>query len=118
MRAFSKHRVSADFLEPGGVDLTADVDFTSLALDAREAGFVPLAFMEMGTFLMMGVEKIVGAAPCGRPQSGVDSKSTNPNSSSADFGRPQGAAPTGTRTSSDYSASRRRGNGSEIGTGA
>ena len=55
LRAFSKHRVSSEVLDPGTVDLTADVDFTSLALDAREAGFVPLAFMEMGSFLMSAV---------------------------------------------------------------
>ncbi len=60
LRAFSKHKVSADFLDPNSmVDLTADVDFTSLALDAREAGFVPLAFMEMGTFLMKAVEGLM-----------------------------------------------------------
>ena len=59
LRAFSKHKVSADFLDPSGmVDLTADVDFTSLSLDAKAAGFVPLAFMEMGTFLMSGLERI------------------------------------------------------------
>jgi len=33
------------------MDITADVDFTSLALDAREAGLKVLGFMEMGTFL-------------------------------------------------------------------
>ena len=59
LRAFSKHKVSADFLDPSGmVDLTADVDFSSLALDAKNAGFTPLAFMEMGTFLLQGVERI------------------------------------------------------------
>ena len=62
LRAFSKHKVSADFLDPAAtVDLTADVDFTSLALDAKEAGFVPLAFMEMGTFLMQGAAKLTSA---------------------------------------------------------
>jgi len=56
LRAFSKHKVSADFLDPSGaVDLTADVDFTSIVLDAENAGLTPLAFMEMGTFLMQGV---------------------------------------------------------------
>jgi SAM-dependent MidA family methyltransferase len=59
LRAFSKHKVSADFLNPAGtVDLTADVDFTSLALDSRQAGFVPLAFMEMGTFLLQGLIRL------------------------------------------------------------
>jgi len=58
LRAFSKHKVSADFLDPNGmVDLTADVDFSSLALDAAQAGFIPLAFMELGTFLLQGVER-------------------------------------------------------------
>lgn len=53
LRAFSKHKVSADFLDPGSmVDLTADVDFTSLALDAQEAGLVPLGYLEMGAFLL------------------------------------------------------------------
>jgi SAM-dependent MidA family methyltransferase len=61
LRAFRNHRVSSNVLEASGMDLTADVDFTSLALDARAAGFIPLAFMEMGTFLMMGVEGIVRA---------------------------------------------------------
>jgi SAM-dependent MidA family methyltransferase len=69
LRSFSKHKVSSDFMESEGVDLTADVDFTSLALDAREAGFTPLVFMEMGTFLMMGVEKLTGADFRARPQS-------------------------------------------------
>jgi len=65
LRSFSKHKVSADFLDPAGmVDLTADVDFTSLALDAKAAGFVPLAFMEMGTFLLQGAAKLK-AAPKG-----------------------------------------------------
>jgi SAM-dependent MidA family methyltransferase len=64
LRAFSKHKVSANFLGPDGkVDLTADVDFTSLALDARETGLVPLAFMEMGSFLMMGIQGIAGTRP-------------------------------------------------------
>jgi len=59
LRAFSKHKVSADFIDPGRlVDLTADVDFTSLALDAKNAGLTPLAFMEMGTFLLQGLERI------------------------------------------------------------
>ncbi len=45
------------------LDWTSDVDFTSLALDAQEAGFVPLAFMEMGTFLMSGVKFWAGTRP-------------------------------------------------------
>lgn len=59
LRAFSQHKVSADFLDPARlVDMTADVDFTSLALDAESVGFSPLAFMEMGTFLMQGAERL------------------------------------------------------------
>ncbi len=62
LRAFSKHKVSADFLDPAAtIDLTADVDFTSLALDAKKVGFVPLAFMEMGTFLMQGAAHLASA---------------------------------------------------------
>lgn len=60
LRGFRRHRVISDILavsEP--VDLTADVDFTSLALDAREAGLAPLAFMEMGSFLMAGARKLL-----------------------------------------------------------
>jgi len=60
LRAFSKHKLMDPFSDEG-VDLTADVDFTSLALDARQAGFVPLAFMELGTLLMNGIQGIVGA---------------------------------------------------------
>ncbi len=61
LRGFSGHRVfdPLDSTGPrftgGDVDLTVDVDFTSAALDARAAGFVPLAFMEMGSFLLEGV---------------------------------------------------------------
>jgi len=51
LRCFKDHRVfNIDAWEPGS-DITADVDFTSLALDAKAAGLEPLAFMEMGTFL-------------------------------------------------------------------
>jgi SAM-dependent MidA family methyltransferase len=39
----------------GNFDLTADVDFTSAALDAREAGLRPLAYLELGSFLVEGV---------------------------------------------------------------
>ncbi len=75
LRAFSKHKVVDPFASSpaatgGGsmgprqrhsgatsLDWTSDVDFTSLALDGRRAGFTPLAFMEMGTFLMQGLER-------------------------------------------------------------
>ena len=63
LRAFSQHRVSNDWLaNPGHQDLTADVDFTSLALDAQAAGLEPLAFMEMGSFLTQAVERLGPAA--------------------------------------------------------
>jgi len=61
LRAFHKHRLGSDPVLPLGsdpTDITADVDFTSLALDAREAGLEPLAFMEMGSFLMLGAERL------------------------------------------------------------
>jgi len=63
LRCFKDHRVASSALRPGEapvVDWTADVDFTSLALDAKAAGLIPLAFMEMGTFLNMGMEHRLG----------------------------------------------------------
>jgi SAM-dependent MidA family methyltransferase len=65
LRTFSGHRVGSDMLSaPGHIDLTADVDFTSAALDARDAGLTPLAFMEMGSFLLEGA-KSLSVAPRG-----------------------------------------------------
>ncbi len=59
LRTFSKHRVTNDWLaRPGEQDLTADVDFTSLALDAKTVGLEPLAFMEMGSFLTQALERL------------------------------------------------------------
>jgi SAM-dependent MidA family methyltransferase len=59
LRTFSRHRVGDDALiKPGQIDLTADVDFTSAALDAQAAGFKPLAFMEMGSFLLEGARQL------------------------------------------------------------
>ena len=57
LRAFHRHRVSSveAALPAVGADWTADVDFTSLALDAQDAGLMPLAFMEMGSFLIGSV---------------------------------------------------------------
>jgi len=58
LRGFKNHRVLdvPELLREGrAADWTADVDFTSLALDAQNAGFEPLAFMEMGAFLKMGL---------------------------------------------------------------
>jgi SAM-dependent MidA family methyltransferase len=54
LRGFSGHKRCGDVLSSSRMDLTADVDFTSLALDGREAGLTPLAFMEMGSFLSGG----------------------------------------------------------------
>lgn len=60
LRSFRNHRVDSDFLgTPGLSDLTADVDFTSLALDALDAGLEPLAFMEMGSFLLKGAKRLL-----------------------------------------------------------
>jgi SAM-dependent MidA family methyltransferase len=59
LRGFKNHRVLGIpelLVEGSQADWTADVDFTSLALDAKEAGLTPLAFMEMGTFLKQGVK--------------------------------------------------------------
>jgi SAM-dependent MidA family methyltransferase len=75
LRCFNGHRVIDPFFlsspqERGSMgsrlghsgamslDWTSDVDFSSLALDAKASGFTPLAFMEMGTFLMAGFERI------------------------------------------------------------
>jgi SAM-dependent MidA family methyltransferase len=69
LRAFSRHQVldviPADAGPPHDgvhVDLTADVDFTSAALDARAAGFTPLAYMELGSFLVEGA-RALSASP-------------------------------------------------------
>src|SRR5262249_26824236 len=59
LRTFQGHHVGSDFLSrPGEVDLTADVDFTSAALDAKEAGFTPLAYMQLGSFLIQAAEAL------------------------------------------------------------
>ncbi|MFA5976568.1 MAG: SAM-dependent methyltransferase [Elusimicrobiota bacterium] len=52
LRGFIRHAVRSDVLSDEIMDMTADVDFTSLALDAQEAGLCPLAYMDMGSFLM------------------------------------------------------------------
>lgn len=54
LRGFRRHEVRRDVLAGEVMDMTADVDFTSLALNAQEAGLVPLAYMDMGSFLTMG----------------------------------------------------------------
>lgn len=54
LRRFHHHRVSSQLLqEEGASDLTADVDFTGLALDAQEIGFDPLAFYSLSSFLTL-----------------------------------------------------------------
>jgi SAM-dependent MidA family methyltransferase len=67
LRSFSAHQVGEDLLSKGDADLTADVDFTSAALDAQAAGLQPLAYMEVGSFLLPAV----GALPAGAPPSGL-----------------------------------------------
>jgi SAM-dependent MidA family methyltransferase len=64
LRSFRGHRVGEDFFSaPKETDLTADVDFTSAALDARDAGFMPLAFMELGSFLIEGARELTAPVP-------------------------------------------------------
>lgn len=58
LRGFKDHRVFSDILAtPPNTDITADVDFTSLALDAQAAGFKVASFSEMGSFLLAAVER-------------------------------------------------------------
>jgi SAM-dependent MidA family methyltransferase len=73
LRAFYQHQVSDNALaRPGEQDLTADVDFTSLALDAREAGLDLLAFMDLSSFLISAAEKLY-ALQLNNAESGVRS---------------------------------------------
>lgn len=52
LRAFFRHRTDVDPLgTPGGVDLTAHVDFTALAEAALAVGARPLAFRDQGSWL-------------------------------------------------------------------
>jgi SAM-dependent MidA family methyltransferase len=55
LRGFRKHEVRREVLSRDIMDITADVDFTSLALDGIAGGLTPLAFLELGSFLMNGV---------------------------------------------------------------
>lgn len=72
LRAFQHHRVYSDVLSIKGFsDLTADVDFTSLAMDAQEGGLTPLAFMELSSFLLEGVKQLA-------TQNRIDPKETRP----------------------------------------
>jgi len=63
LRMFKDHVVRRLGTVPGmgtvPVDITCDVDFTSLAMDGIEAGLKPIAFMELGTFLMNGARTIL-----------------------------------------------------------
>jgi SAM-dependent MidA family methyltransferase len=64
LRGFSQHLVRDPLdLTPGAtaapMDWTSDVDFTSLALDAQEAGLEVLAYMDMSSFLMQGAADYV-----------------------------------------------------------
>lgn len=63
LRGFVGHQVVDPLLRRGDFDLTADVDFTSAALDAKAAGFTPLAFMEMGSFLLEGAALLPAQEP-------------------------------------------------------
>lgn len=65
LRGFQSHRVISDILKADGpIDLTADVDFTSLALDAQDAGFQVSGFFDLSAFLLPAVELLTkkGAA--------------------------------------------------------
>ncbi len=55
VRTYARHTVDDDpFLEPGQRDITAHVDFTMLALAARERGLEPLAETTQALFLAQG----------------------------------------------------------------
>ena len=52
LRAYSRHRVSADVLsDPGGQDITAQVNFTALREAGEEAGLITETFATQGQFL-------------------------------------------------------------------
>ena len=52
MRTFSKHRAGEDPLSsPGEIDITAHVDFTAVAMAAKELGCVLRAFCRQGAWL-------------------------------------------------------------------
>ncbi|MES2437910.1 MAG: SAM-dependent methyltransferase [Verrucomicrobiota bacterium] len=52
LRTFSKHRAAEDPLAtPGGIDITAHVDFTAVAETAIAIGCQPLAFKNQGSWL-------------------------------------------------------------------
>ena len=52
LRTFSKHRAAVDpLLDPGAIDITADVDFTAVAEAASVLGCRPLRFRNQGSWL-------------------------------------------------------------------
>lgn len=52
LRTFSRHRAAADpLLDPGGIDITAHVDFTAVAEAAMTLGCRPLTFRNQGSWL-------------------------------------------------------------------
>ncbi len=74
LRGFRRHHVQSDVLSaPGTMDLTADVDFTGLALDGLAAGFQPLGFIELGTFLLPSAERLMHSGQW----SATDRRATN-----------------------------------------
>lgn len=73
LRAFHRHRVRADLLaDPGGQDLTADVNFSFLMDQARAAGFVVRTYQTQAQFLVDN-----GFLEEFRTDSSVDSLRTN-----------------------------------------
>jgi SAM-dependent MidA family methyltransferase len=74
LRGFHQHQVvdlATQWRESaegaGSFDITADIDFTSAALDARANGLEPLAFMEMGSFLLEAAGLLANRAVTARP---------------------------------------------------
>lgn len=66
LRGFKDHKVVSDVLAADqALDLTADVDFTSLAYDALAAGFKVVGFMELGSFLIQVAEGLKPPLPKG-----------------------------------------------------
>src|SRR5206468_3423953 len=57
LRGFRRHQLVPDILSAGEpIDLTADVEFTSLALEAEAADLKPLAYLELGSFLTQAAQ--------------------------------------------------------------
>ena len=52
LRTFSRHRAAEDPLDrPGSLDITAHVDFTSLAHEAGKLGLSPTSFFSQSSYL-------------------------------------------------------------------